>query len=253
MTKLYIGRLKREAKKIYKSDVRRNAGIGVVAFVIKAALFLIIATIQFLCAQKFSNAFIYGIPSLLFWLAYALSFIFVVLPINTGLGTYFAKISAGKKCRTDNIFAHFQQFKTDVAAQILVFLTVFAEFIVWQIVSLVLYKILSMAGIASYSYIAIFTAALFFLIFAAVALYTLIVFSPVSYIIEHRENSDAIEIYKSAAEFTRGNRKTLLKIFFSFGGYIVLSFLTLGIGFIWLNPYINITTKLFFDKIERGL
>ncbi len=238
--------LKNQAKQIYKTNFGRNAGIGFVAFTIKAAVFLIIATLQFLCVQTFGSSFMYGAPSLVFWLLYALAYIFAVLPINTGLGTYFTKISLGEKCVTDNIFAHYRSFKNDIPPHIIVSLIIFGEILLWQVLSFILFKIFT--GFTQVLAIGI----ILFLLLAVLVLYTVLTYAPVSYIIEKNGSRDAFLTCKRAAMLTKGNRRRLLGIVCSFLPYILLSVLTLGIGFIWLNPYINITTKLFYDKIERG-
>ncbi len=231
--------LKKQAKQIYKSDFGRNAGIGFVAFIIKLALFLIVATFQFICVQAYGSSFMHGLASIPFLLIYVIEFIFVVLPVNTGLGTYFAKISAGEKCFTDNIFAHFSRFKTDVAAQIMVSIIIFAEILIWD----ALCTLLPSSAIVS---ILLFAAAL------AAVIYTLLIFSAVTYVIANYNNLSAAEICTKSIKITKGNRIRLFGLICSFGGYILLSVLTLGIGFIWLVPYINITTKLFIKNIERG-
>ena len=244
--------IKKESKQIYKSDFGRCCGIGFVAFAIKLALFLIIATVQFICIQSYGNSFMYGLPSVLFWFLYALSYVFVVLPINTGLGTYFAKICGGVNSRIDNIFAHFTKFGTDVTAKLLVSLTVLAEIAAANLISFAAYEILKTAGMQAYSVPMFAVGAIIFVAAAAVVIYTLTAFSPVTYVIEKYPGISATAIYKKAFGITRKARGKLFGLCCSFAGYILLSLLTLGIGFIWLNPYINISTKLFYDKIERG-
>ncbi len=244
--------IKNEAKSIYKTNFGRNAGIGFVAFVLKAVLFIMIATVQFLCSAIYGSGFVRGIYSLPFTLLYILVVIFVVLPINTGLGTYFAKISKGIKSRTDNIFEHYKSFNPHVVAQVFLSVIILAELLFHKILSGAVQKILSLAGVTSGAASVISGFAIFAVI-AALVIYTLITYSSLTYVIENGSRYDALGILNKSAALTKKNRGKIFLLILSFSGYILLSLLTLGIGFIWLNPYINISLKLFFSKLERGL
>lgn len=48
-----------------------------------------------------------------------------------------------------------------------------------------------------------------------------------------------------------GNKWRLFCLQFSFIGWQILCILSLGIGFLWLTPYMNAATAAFYDEISR--
>jgi uncharacterized membrane protein len=62
------------------------------------------------------------------------------------------------------------------------------------------------------------------------------------------------EAMRRSKEIMRGNRWRLVCLHFSFIGWTVLSILSFGIGFVFLNPYINAATADFYRDItgSRG-
>lgn len=72
------------------------------------------------------------------------------------------------------------------------------------------------------------------------------------YILHDNPNLSSKEILKQSKELIYGHRLDLLKLYVSFIGWIILSTLTLGIGFIWLIPYIKTTKANFYDQLRRN-
>ena len=50
----------------------------------------------------------------------------------------------------------------------------------------------------------------------------------------------------------RGNRGNLFLLELSFIGWIFLGFLTLGIGLIWVVPYLQVTVACFYDELTKS-
>lgn len=57
------------------------------------------------------------------------------------------------------------------------------------------------------------------------------------------------ECVKKSAKFMKGNRGKYLLLGLSFIGWVVLVILTLGIGILWLMPYMQVAVICFYEKI----
>ncbi len=55
---------------------------------------------------------------------------------------------------------------------------------------------------------------------------------------------------KKSKMMMQGNKKKLFFLMLRFFGWFLLSILTFGIGFLWLVPYVQITTAKFYDDIS---
>ena len=57
------------------------------------------------------------------------------------------------------------------------------------------------------------------------------------------------EVVERSAELMRGNRSSLFMLQFSFIGWAILAVLTFGIGLLWLLPYMQVATVVFYEKV----
>ena len=62
-------------------------------------------------------------------------------------------------------------------------------------------------------------------------------------------NLSAYECCKKSIEKMKGNRGNYFVLTLSFIGWALLSILTLGIGFFWLIPYINVSYVCFYEEV----
>lgn len=60
------------------------------------------------------------------------------------------------------------------------------------------------------------------------------------------------EVLRESRLLMKGNKLRLFCLNLSFIGYILLCILTLGIGFIWLTPYMNATYAAFYRQIKQN-
>ena len=56
---------------------------------------------------------------------------------------------------------------------------------------------------------------------------------------------------KISKQMMKGNKWRLFCLQFSFIGWMILGTVTMGIGFLWINPYMNAATTAFYDEISR--
>ena len=52
-------------------------------------------------------------------------------------------------------------------------------------------------------------------------------------------------------QMMKGNKWRLFCLQLSFIGWAILCVLTLGIGYLWLNPYMNAAIAAFYDEVSR--
>lgn len=75
--------------------------------------------------------------------------------------------------------------------------------------------------------------------------------SLVFYVMLDNEDYGIIECFKVAINLMKGHKKRLLYIYFSFIGMWILVILSLGIGYLWFEPYrVQTYTMFYLDIIE---
>ena len=73
----------------------------------------------------------------------------------------------------------------------------------------------------------------------------------VPYILVENPELSLNDALKLSRNMMYGHRWELVKLYLSFIGWIILSIFTLGIGYLWLNPYIFATLAGFYDEVKR--
>lgn len=71
-------------------------------------------------------------------------------------------------------------------------------------------------------------------------------YSMTFYVLMERPELGILEAMRESRRIMRGNRMQLFCLQLSFIGWALLSVLTLGIGFIWLEPYMQASTAAFY-------
>lgn len=93
-------------------------------------------------------------------------------------------------------------------------------------------------------YIALWT--LLFIIPGIVACYK---YAMAPFILLENPHWSANDAISQSKEIMRGNKFSLFCLNWSFIGWILLSVLTLGIGYLWLNPYMNAAYASFYRNL----
>ena len=104
-----------------------------------------------------------------------------------------------------------------------------------------------------YSYAIKFLISLILLLIIAVYYYI----RKLKYILAYKisldePNLSAKEILEKSKTLMIGHRKEYFILQLSFIGWRLLAYLTLGIGYIWLIPYIQISLMCFYDKLREN-
>ncbi len=75
-------------------------------------------------------------------------------------------------------------------------------------------------------------------------------YSQTYYILIDDQDKNAYDAIKASKEIMNGHKWDYFVLILSFTGWMVLATLTLGIGFIWLVPYMQVTLANFYDSIK---
>ena len=100
----------------------------------------------------------------------------------------------------------------------------------------------------------IIAAVAIIMIVAFYALYIVIIVKSYYYVLANyigNDNSDltAKEVVEKSKELMTGNRWRFFVLGLSFMGWAILASLTCGIGYIWLAPYMEVTTIKFYEDL----
>lgn len=75
--------------------------------------------------------------------------------------------------------------------------------------------------------------------------------SQVYFILADNENIGAIQCIKESMHIMKGNKRNYFVLMLSFVGWIILSVLTFGIGYLFLYPYMNLTYANYYNSIKE--
>ena len=143
--------------------------------------------------------------------------IFISGPFALGLAIYFMNIARGSESKFEQIFDGFKSFTTALGAYLLMAIFVF----LWSLL-LIIPGII--AGLA---------------------------YSMTYFVIVDNPSIGAFDALKKSKKIMDGYKMKLFLLLLSFIGWALLCILSLGIGFLWLMPYIQVTLVKFYDEIKN--
>ncbi len=137
-------------------------------------------------------------------------------PFNVGIGIFSLNLLRGKKVEFKQIFDGFGHFGVAMVAYLLVFMYTF----LWT---------------------------LLFIIPGVIAFLS---YSMTFYIIADNVHISEKEALNKSKQLMAGNKRKLFFLYCRFFGWFLLSIITLGIGFLFLAPYVGISVAKFYDDIK---
>lgn len=136
--------------------------------------------------------------------------------MNLGITDYFQRLNYQQRAPMGVLFSHVSQYKEAFLANLLVIVYI----ALWSI-------LLVIPGIvAAYSY------------------------SMTFFIMQENPGMSATEAIKASKQLMRGHKLELFWLELSFLGWAILSMLTFGIGYFFLNPYFVATKTAYYDSIR---
>ncbi len=137
---------------------------------------------------------------------------------NLGISTYFLGYSRMKEMPFETLFSGFKNYVSSLVLFLLVYIFIILGFILFIIPGI----------IAALNY------------------------SQAYYILSENPEMGAFEALRRSKEMMQGHRIRFFLLQLSFLGWAILCLCTLGIGLLWLCPYVNITNAKFYDDL-RGM
>ena len=137
-------------------------------------------------------------------------------PLGIGMASYFLKMSRNKETKIEDLFTGFQNFGNTFLLGLLQIIFIF----LWSL-------LLIIPGII-----------------AALA------YSQSFYIMADEPNIAPMDALKKSKEMMVGYKLELFFLGLSFIGWILLCLLTLGLGFLWLTPYMQATFTQFYLELK---
>lgn len=138
-------------------------------------------------------------------------------PMSLGAAIFSLNLAKNKKAEFSQIFDGFKNFAESLVAYLLIMLYV----LLWTL-------LLIIPGII-----------------AAIS------YSQVFYILADEKNIKAAEAIKKSKTMMYGFKWKFFCLALRFSGWFVLSILTLGIGFLWFFPYVQVSFANFYEDVKK--
>lgn len=138
-------------------------------------------------------------------------------PLQLGISIFSLKLARNKKADLEQLFDGFKDFVNSLLA----YLLVIAFVLLWSLLLLIPGLIAALA------------------------------YSQTFFILADNKGMTGGDAIRKSKALMNGHKWRLFCLHFRFIGWFLLSLLTLGIGFLWLAPYYNVTLAHFYDDLVK--
>ena len=167
-------------------------------------------------------------------------------PLNLGLVVFFLAYARRGPAEIGMLFIGFRHFGCALAVHLLTTLFVLGWFLLFASVGIVLLIV----GVASGSQPAIILGAALFLPGIVAAIVAGLSYSQAFYVVADDLQIGPVDAIRRSRDLMRGNKGNFFVLGLSFIGWVLLCLLTLGIGLLWLAPYMGCTFGRFYDDLQ---
>lgn len=77
-------------------------------------------------------------------------------------------------------------------------------------------------------------------------------YSQTFFILAENPQMESMDVLRKSKALMKGNRWKLFFLLWRFFGWFLLGILSLGIGFLWIMPYVQTTLARFYDDLNAG-
>lgn len=243
-----ISSIKQQAKKAYKFDIGRNANIEFISFITKFSVAFAIFTIYFICLAKIGSPMASPLAFICFAAIYLLYFIFLLAPMNLGRDFYFVKVANKIQPETDELFCFFRNIKVAIVPYVKFAIAVIFYTVLFAAGTICYFKLYMLFSSNYFSFLNVIVVSAIIVFYAAAIISTRIKYSFYPSIYEKYSDKDSLVILSKAFKFSKGKKFDLFLFYLSFAGWYLLGILSLGIGFIWIMPYIRIALRIYLKE-----
>ncbi len=173
-------------------------------------------------------------------------------PLVVGLHVYFLATVRRQDNPLSQLFEGFNRFGTSWCAYMLVCLIIFAWMLPFGILITLLTIVLHLGPATIFTGTAWALPAILILIMFGFLILLQMRYYLVLYIVADDPSVRARQAIRRSVELMKDNYWPLGLLWTRFIGWQLLAILTLGIGFIWLIPYMSAATAAFYDDLSRN-
>lgn len=222
----------------------------------KSALIILIYTLLSFVYSYITSSFTNNTIKDLLELAWTI----ITLPIAFGLTISFLKIKRGENVSTFDFFKDgFSRFSRawgvawhTFIKMIIPILCIIASVFLFGILLVSSITLYSMGSSLQVSHPIIFAIAIILYIFGIFyGIVRGLLYSLSYYIAYDHPEMSTKECVQRSEDLMRGHRGDLFLLELSFIGWAILSIFTLGIGSLWLIPYVIVSKSCFYDRIAK--
>jgi Predicted integral membrane protein len=227
-----------ELKQLAKARLRGNFPISISVIILQILCLIPILFFSDLLQRNFNNYalnFIYGTFTGL--LINALSHL-----LSCGCQYFFLNLSRNRELKCSNLFFGFKNPDTFIISFLATFIV---QFIISLPINLIVYYLIRSNNISD-AYSLLFYSQITIILIFILTLFFTFGFIFINFIIMDNPNIPALEAVKMSWRMTKGQKLHILYITLSFIPLALLCVLTLGIGLLWLLPYVHTTTAFLY-------
>lgn len=180
--------------------------------------------------------------------------IIIVGAFTYGIVRFFINLIRHKNPQIENLFEGFKVFGKTILVNLVLLVFKF------------LWSLLAVIAIVIFTFILAFQAAnsvqpnigliITYIILMLAITITLQIFlnryALTYYIFNDNNDLDIMAIVNRSVELMQGKKIELFLLYLSFIGWYILGIISLGIGFIWINPYVKATVAAFYNNLVEN-
>lgn len=166
--------------------------------------------------------------------------------LELGFTKLYMDISYGRNAEVGTLFSGFSQF----GQAILTYLLIAGLSLLVSVVILLPFVVLLVVGIELGSTGIVLGAAAWYFVAMILLIYFTLGLIFVFYIMAENPDLSALDLLKASWSMMKGHRFEYIILTLSFIPWILLGAITLGIGYIWVVPYMSLTTVNFYHNLK---
>ncbi|WP_142414517.1 DUF975 family protein [Hathewaya massiliensis] len=177
--------------------------------------------------------------------------VFLAGAMTYGLNNFFIKLIRRENADIKDVFEGFKHYKGTFFINLLLLIYQFLWALMF-IVPVVIILIIAVVSVATdnISITAILLVCLVIIVVSIVLSIILFRYSMSFYIYIDNPELTASEVIKESIDMMEGNQIRLFKLYLSFILWFLLSIITLGIAMIWVGPYMQTCTAVFYEELK---
>lgn len=186
--------------------------------------------------------------------------------IAYGLNRFFLNLTRNENPQVENLFSGFKYFGKNFLIQLIIGIFSVLWALLVYIPAIIVSIIILVVSFSSYPDLTeleqlpwTIGAGAIVIIITLVIICTIIIsiivlrYALAYYIYNDNKEAGVMDCINHSKDMMKGNKGKLFLLNLSFIGWHILSILTLGIGYVWLRPYIFATTASFYNDLKAQL